>query len=143
MKLLTAPQRASFLSLARYDQDHLLCVCSKLRSAGYSDPDLLVAGMLHDIGKCEGKLHVRFVDRITKVVLTRVAPGLLKHLARPPARGWRGGLVLAVHHPELGAERAMDLGCNDRTCWLIQHHEDIDAHDPGPLKALQDADRVC
>jgi hypothetical protein len=88
-------------------------------------------------------MRVRFVDRVARVVLARVAPGLLESLARPPARGWRSGLVLAVHHPQIGASLARDLGLNERVCELVQRHESPEAHESASLSALQRADSAC
>jgi len=58
------------------------------------------------------------------VVLAKISPRSLDRLASRPAPRWRKGLSLAVHHPTLGAQEAAELGCSERTCWLIAHHED-------------------
>lgn len=143
MALLTADQREAFLTLSRFDQQHHHCVYDTLRSAGHTDPDLLVAGLVHDIGKHENGKRVGFVARAAKVVLGRTAPGLLRSLAQPPASGWRAGIVLAVHHPEIGANRARALGFDERVCVLIQTHEDAESHGSTILSALQHADGAC
>jgi hypothetical protein len=88
-------------------------------------------------------MRVRLVDRVARVVLERIAPELLQSLARPPARGWRSGLILAVHHPEIGAGRARDLGLNECVCSLVQRHETPEAQESPSLSALQRADSAC
>jgi hypothetical protein len=123
-----------------HDQSHLCRVYRTLRDDGATDRDLLTAALLHDLGKASEAGHVRLGDRIVRVVLARLAPRLLRRLARLPAPRWRLGLALAVHHPTLGADRAAALGCSPRVCWLIAHHEDRDArHDPDVTR-LAEAD---
>lgn len=134
-------QRA-FRWLPAYDQAHLCAVHRRLLADGAIDPDLLAAALLHDIGKATLGGRVTPLDRTLNVLLDRFAPRHLDRLARLPAPRWRMGLALAVHHPQLGAEWARELGCSERTCWLIAHH----ANDPAPndpdLARLIAADRA-
>src|SRR5215210_1129475 len=116
---LTTAQQQAFRALPHYDQVHLRTVYVTLIEDGERDDDLLLAALLHDIGKVGFGTHVRLVDRVATVLLRRLAPSLLARLARLPASGWRRGLALSVHHPELGAALAASLGCSRRTCWLI------------------------
>jgi hypothetical protein len=140
---LTPGQAAAFRGLSPHDQAHLCRVYRWLRERGGVNRDLLVAALLHDIGKEHPAGQVRLLDRVARVVLVRLAPGLLRRLAAWPAPRWRRGLALAVHHPRLGAERAAALGCSARTCWLIAHHEDRPLPDDRELRLLVEADRAC
>jgi hypothetical protein len=133
---LTPDLAAAFRSLPAFDRRHLCRVYETMRLSGTSDPDLLQAALLHDLGKCEGNARVLFVHRTLRVVLDRLAPGLLHRLAALPAQRWRFGIALAVHHPHLGAVRAARLGCSSRACWLIAHHEDRHALDDPDLARL-------
>ena len=140
LNLLTPEQRARFDALPAFDQQHLCRVANHLRSQGVADRDLLVAGLLHDIGKSDGHTSVRFTDRVAKVLLKRVAPGTLDRVAGGYPECRFPGLALAVVHPELGAEAARQMGCSERTCWLIRNHEaPSDLGDPD-LARLQAAD---
>ena len=141
-RTLTATQARAFRGLPAHDQAHLCRVYRLLRSAGVEDGDLLAAALLHDLGKVAPGARVRLPDRIAKVLLRRLAPGLLRHMARQPAPPWRRGLALAVHHPALGAARAAELGCSPRVCWLITHHEDTGALGDPDLARLAAADRA-
>jgi hypothetical protein len=139
---LTPTQAAAFRGLPKHDQAHLLRVYQALVAQGVTDADLLVAGLLHDLGKSSPYGSVRLIDRVTKVMIARIMPGLLARLTRAPAPWYRYGLWLAAHHPRLGAERAAALGCTPRTCWLIAHHEDA-MPDPDPaLGLLIQIDRI-
>jgi hypothetical protein len=138
---LTPNQAAAFRALSVTDQSHLCRAYRVLRASGVEEPEILDATLLHDLGKTSGNDRVRLLDRIARVLLSRIAPGLLRRLARLPAPGWRRGLALAVHHPALGAKRAAALGCSPRICWLIAHHEHPAALDNPDLALLADADR--
>ena len=141
---LTDEQATAFRALPAFDQRHLCRVYRLLERDGVTDQDLLTAGLLHDLGKIGENANVRLPDRVARVLLRRLAPGLLQRLARRPALGWRRGLALAEHHAALGAERAATLGCTPRVCWLIRHHEDaaLARHDRD-LAALMAADRAA
>ena len=139
---LTRAQADAFRRLPVHDQAHLCRVHRTLVAGGERDPDLLVAALLHDIAKAGPGGQVRLHDRVVRVVLRRFAPSLLSRLARWPAPRWRAGIALAVHHPRLGAERAKTLGCSDRACWLIAHHEDAPLPEDADLHRLVAADHA-
>jgi hypothetical protein len=139
---LTAPQAGAFRSLSVHDQAHC-CRVYRLLRAQDAARDLLAAGLLHDIGKIGPDGRVRLPDRVARVVLRRIAPSVLGWLARLPASGWRVGIARAVHHPRLGAEQARDLGCTERTCWLIAHHEDVPPPDDEDLLRLVAVDHAA
>ena len=141
--VLTDSQAAAFRALPAHDQAHLCRVYRGLRARGVTDRDLLVAGLLHDLGKSDASGRVRWADRVVRVLLARWAPRVLDRLARRPAPWWRAGLALAVHHPRLGAERGARLGCSARTCWLIAHHEDGSAAEDTGLALLMAVDHAA
>ena len=140
---LTPEQVAAFHRLSQFDQAHLCRVYELLCAQGEVDRDVLVAALLHDVGKVGESGSVRLLHRVARVALARCSPNLLARLARMPARGWRLGFALAVHHPKLGAERAAALGCTPRTCWLIAHHEDDPLPDDAQLRRLVAADHAA
>ncbi|MER3484756.1 MAG: hypothetical protein C4345_01020 [Chloroflexota bacterium] len=139
--LLTGEQVTAFRRLPAYDQVHAFRVYQRLVCAGETDCDVLIAALLHDVGKVMPPFRVRLNDRVARVILQRCAPGLLMRLARLPAPRWRAGLALAVHHPMLGAALAATLGCTPRVCWLIEHHEDDPPPPDAALCRLVGADR--
>jgi hypothetical protein len=139
---LTPAQGKAFRALSRHDQSHCCRVYRLLQSEG-APHDLLVAALLHDVAKAGPDRRVRLPDRVARVVLRRFTPRLLARLSRLPAPRWRGGLALAVHHPGLGSERARALGCSERACWLIAHHEDVPVPDDPDLKRLVRADHAA
>ncbi len=140
LELLTGEQRARFDAMPAFDQQHLCRVANHLRSQGVTDSDLLMAGLLHDIGKMDGRTRVRLSDRIAKVLLKRVSPGTLDKVAAAYPNGRFPGLALTMLHPEIGAKVARQIGCSERTCWLIRHHEDDSELDDPDLAQLRAAD---
>jgi hypothetical protein len=140
LSYLTPVQRARFEQMPAFDQQHLCRVANFLIANGVTDSDVVVAGLLHDIGKCDGQRCVRLPDRVGKVVLKRFFPGMLANVADEYPTGRFSGLALTVRHPEIGSAIARELGCSERTCWLIRFHEAESDFDDPDLALLQSAD---
>lgn len=119
---LTAKQLALFQTMSPSDQQHSLQVFRALQAAGQANQDLLVAALLHDVGKAGGQLHLW--HRVAIVLLRAFWPAMLERLSRGEARGWRAGFVIHHRHPELGARRAQAAGCSPMTVALIRRHQD-------------------
>lgn len=137
-RLLTPEQFALVRRLPRSDRAHLLSVRRRLEARS-SDPDLLLAALLHDVGKVDRRGRVYLVHRVAVVLLGHWWPHHLDRLAMPSRRTWRHGFYLAREHPRLGADLARSASCNERVCWLIARHADravVDAE----LRMLQEAD---
>ncbi|MGB2696055.1 MAG: hypothetical protein WBD55_12835 [Dehalococcoidia bacterium] len=133
--LLSDGERALFESMTTRDQQHGLEVYSRLREQGQAARDLLVAALLHDVGKG----RIALWHRVAYVLLDAGAPGLLDRLATPSdAPGWRPALYRCRHHSELGARLAADAGSTARVVELIRSADD-DTGDEGAL-ALKAAD---
>lgn len=113
--------------LTAFDRQHHLMVYDSLRAMGCDDDDVLLAALLHDVGKADEYLRVGVVHRAATVLLQGRLSGLL-HRAACQNAGWlRHGLWLNLHHPALGAELAALAGSNARVCELIRLHTDRDA----------------
>lgn len=126
--------------LAPYDRAHHLRIYELLRDEGVSDPDLLRAALLHDVGKADDRGRVRLAHRIVVVVLRRFAPRLLARLNRADLPGPFHGFYLGEHHARLGARLAERAGVSARTRDLIAGHERRDVVNDPELRALIDAD---
>jgi len=119
----TPPTARLFSALAPHDRRHLVAVHRACVVAGVS-PDIVMAGLLHDIGKASlSGRRVNLLDRSVRVVLARWGPELLSRLCGAPAPGWRFGLVLAETHAVIGADRLAALGWPDLTVAAVRDHE--------------------
>ncbi|MGI8554527.1 MAG: HD domain-containing protein [Dehalococcoidia bacterium] len=130
---LDGPGLALFHSLTPRDQRHSAQTASHLLRAGCVDGELLVAALLHDVGKGDQRLW----QRVAYVLLAAGSAPLLAWTASSRT-GWRGAFWRSLHHPDLGSEAAGQAGYSERVAQLIaQHH--CSSNDPD-LVALQSAD---
>ena len=114
------------------DRRHGLDVVASLRAEGVTEPDLLVAGLLHDAGKGDTgvwprvaySLGTRYGDRVTRVA------ALLP--------GFRPSLERLRTHAETSAAMAAAAGCSPRTVELIRNQDDPLDAEFGELLRLAD-----
>ena len=151
-----------FLSMPRYDQRHALNVMLTLQREGHTDPDLLAAALLHDVGKTvywdgvsskgrrrTGESGALFLwHRVAVVLMRAFRPGLLERVAAGGSvwgrsKRWQRPVVVQQNHAAMGAELACRAGCSPMTVALIgQHEESADLAVDPLLVALQAADSV-
>jgi hypothetical protein len=132
-----------FWQMQPSEQAHALKVMQRLQAAGQTDPDLLAAALLHDVGKSLAPLSVW--ERVGIVLFKRFRFGFEKDGRRPGGRGLRRALRVAAGHPAWGADLAAEAGAGERTVELIRRHQDSFTSRPGSpldelLRALQSAD---
>jgi len=129
---LADSQQALFDGMHVADRRHGLDVVSTLRTEGVTDPEVLLAGLLHDAGKGAtgiwprvayslGQRYGRWVWRITEVL--------------PP---FAAALARLRDHAEVSASLARAAGCSPRTVELIRHQDAPVDLDAGRLLQLAD-----
>jgi len=135
--ILSPEQAALFWRMAPCDQRHGLDVYYVLRDGDCQDEDLLVAALLHDMGKAAARLTI--AHRVAVVLIERAVPGWLARWAGQ-GKGWKAPFAAHLQHPQIGAAWAQAAGSSDDTVALIRWH-----HAPAPqdkrLIALQEADK--
>jgi hypothetical protein len=128
----TPGQRALFRSMHVADQRHGLDVVASLRAAGQTDPDLLLAGLLHDAGKGQTGLWPRVAWSLGEAYggwvwsVAGVLPGMRRALAR------------LRDHAERSASLAETAGCSPVTVELIRHQAEPRDTDLGRALRLAD-----
>lgn len=116
------------------DRRHGLDVVASLRAAGVRDPEVLLAGLLHDAGKGDTGVG----PRIAYTLGRRYGDVITRTAAVVP--GWRSALRRLDEHAESSARLARAAGCSERTVDLIRHQDD--PVDPDAGRALQIADEA-
>lgn len=121
-ELLSDGEVTLFGRLSAADQWHSYAVVATLRAAGYAHPDLLAAGLLHDVGKSRVKLTIweRSMAVLAHVLFSRRAVSW----GQAQATGWRRAFVVREQHPAWGAEMLREAGSRPLTISLVRRHQD-------------------
>jgi len=135
---LTGPELALFQNLQLHEQAHSLWIYRRLREQKQTDPDLLAAALIHDVGKSRYPLHIW--ERVLVVLGKACFPNRAQLWSQGQPRGWKRPFVVAQQHPAWGAEMAVEAGASPLTVALIQrHHEALEEVGSGTCQATQPA----
>jgi len=132
---LTPAQRRLFEDMHRADRRHGLDVVAELRRQGHADPDLLLAGLLHDCGKDRS---VGLWHRVAWSLGERYGDGVRHLLARLP--GFAAAFVNLEQHADRSAELCLAAGCGERVAHLVRNQSQPGSDSMG--QALYLADEV-
>jgi hypothetical protein len=115
---VSAPQLGVFDAMHAADRRHGLDVVAWLRSDGITDPDVLLAGLLHDAGKGDAGLPPRVL-----YALSQAYGDWIWRAARALPR-MRAVMERLRDHAALSAGLAARAGCSPRTIELILRQDD-------------------
>lgn len=133
--VLSGPECELFSRFSWSDQQHSYRTFRILQSAGYTQPDLLAAALLHDIGKT--RVHLSVWDRSLIVLGERIWPAKMAIWGQGNVQGWQRPFVVKQQHPAWGAELARSVGSRPLTVELIRRHQEA-----LPETAVTEADRL-
>jgi hypothetical protein len=129
---LTRAQLDLFDGMHVADRRHGLDVVATLRTEGVGDPEVLLAGLLHDAGKGQTGVWPRVAYALGQAYGTafwRVAALL---------PGFRAALARLHAHADTSAALAAAAGCSPRTVDLIRHQDAPIDLEAGRLLKLAD-----
>jgi hypothetical protein len=124
--LLNAEQGELFTRLQPAEKQHALVMFEKLLAQGENQSDLLVAALLHDVGKLRYRMNP--FERTMVVLAQALTPDQAKRWGVLPLHGWddlpnwRKVFIVAEQHPVWGAEMACQAGVSPLTESLIRQH---------------------
>lgn len=128
-----------FQGMTPAEQQHSIALSRALEAQGHTDPDLLAAALLHDVGKTRHPPHLW--ERVVVVLGEHFTPRQAAAWGAGAPHGLRRGFVIRQQHAAWGAELARQAGASPRTVALIRQHHSDPAGDP-ELIALQKADEA-
>ncbi len=99
------------------DRRHGLDVVASLRAEGVTEPDLLIAGLLHDAGKGDTGVW----PRVAYTLGSRYGDWIPRAASVLP--GFRPSLARLRTHAETSAAMAAAVGCSPRTVELIRNQD--------------------
>lgn len=121
--VLSPAEMALFRRMRRGEQLHSLNVLRTVQAAGETDPALLVAALLHDVGKTVTPFWLP--ERVIVVLVRRFLPAHYRRWGQDAApRGWRRPFAISIRHPEWSADMLADAGSNPRAVALVRRHAD-------------------
>ena len=135
--------RALYAGMPRADRAHCLRTLARLSTEERQHPDLVVAAILHDVGKSGAGVHLW--DRVLAVLAGRLAPRWLERVSRREGALW-SGLRRIGRHAEEGARQLAAAGASPLTVCLVRWHHgvpgglDLPEAELRLLQALQRAD---
>lgn len=119
---LSRPLFALYGQMRRSERQHSLRVLNALLTAGCTQPDLLGAALLHDVGKI--RLSFFLPEKVIVVLTKAFFPALYARWGSGSARGWRRPFAVSVQHPAWGAEMVAAAGGSSLMVELIRRHAD-------------------
>jgi hypothetical protein len=128
----TPAQRRMFDAMHVADRRHGLDVVATLRRSGVDDPDVLLAGLLHDAGKGDTGVWPRVAYSLGQ------AWGAWVWRVASYVPGMAGPLARLRTHARTSAMLAAAAGCSERTVNLIRHQDAPRDPEFGELLRLAD-----
>jgi putative nucleotidyltransferase with HDIG domain len=122
-QVLSSGQMDLFMRLQPGERAHSLQILQQLCVQGEENSDLLIAALLHDIGKSVHPLRLR--ERVVIVIAKTLFPNRIRAWGQGEPERWRRPFVIAEQHGTWGAEMAAQAGVSALTASIIRRHHDL------------------
>ena len=132
---LSTTQLALFERMHRADQRHGLDVVAELRRQGHDEPELLLAGLLHDCGKDRS---VGLWHRVGWSLGQRYGPAVRRWWTLLP--GFERAFANLDQHAQRSALLCLEAGCGERVAELVRRQDE--QSDDRQVQALRLADEA-
>lgn len=143
--VLSPVQEKLFLRMRIHDQRHSFQVMQTIQELGQDHPDLLAAGLLHDVGK--SRYALRIWEQPAVVLIRNFRPQTAVQWGNGRPKGWKRPFVVYQQHAEWGAEMAAAANSSPLSVELVRWHQskldDVEIQDQemiALLRCLQEAD---
>jgi putative nucleotidyltransferase with HDIG domain len=123
-QILSPAEQYLFAAMPRYDQRHCLDVYYTLCAAGYDDPLLLRAALVHDCGKVDDEGRPMPLMWYLLVTLLKHIPPLYR-MAAISGRGPFRAVQIYAEHAQRGAQMAQAAGSPPEIVATIRHYHDV------------------
>lgn len=121
-EILSPPLMDLFTSMHPSEQAHCIRIYKQLLADRETNKDLLIAALLHDVGK--SRYRIKPWERVMIVVGKWIFPQQAKHWGHGKPNGLKRPFVIAEQHAELGAKMAEEAGASKLAVQLIRRHQD-------------------
>jgi hypothetical protein len=111
---------ALYSRMRRMERQHSLRVLRALLASGHAQPDLLVAALLHDVGKTRARFSLP--EKVLVVLVKACWPERYRRWGAGLARGWRRPFAVSAQHPTWGAKMVAAAGGTPLTVELVHRH---------------------
>ena len=119
-KYLTTSLMKLFNKMQTSEKAHSIMVFKDLLQTNENNKDLLIAALLHDVGKSIYPLSL--FERVEIVIGTALFPQQALKWGTGKPKGWKRPFVVAAKHSEWGAQLASDAGASEKTVEIIRNH---------------------